>query len=127
MYQSSTIFMPCTRSTASAPGVLTHRCRPQHEPPVPTILTTTRPDVNNPGELPPRAAPPSYLICLDNAGPPAPDERMLVLKYRLANDRGRAAVLRFSQTEVDASRVVEKTLMTVLEAGQGVAVGPQTT
>jgi transcriptional regulator with XRE-family HTH domain len=47
---------------------------------------------------------PVYLLCLEDYSEPlSEDERTLVLNYRLADDRGRATLLKLSQAQVDAS------------------------
>jgi transcriptional regulator with XRE-family HTH domain len=50
---------------------------------------------------------PDYLLCLEDAGPLSPDERALVINYRLTDERGRTTLLTFSQAQIDVSRESE--------------------
>ena len=44
---------------------------------------------------------PSYLLCLDDASPLAPEEWQLVERYRGTDERGRGTILRVAESQVD--------------------------
>lgn len=44
---------------------------------------------------------PSYLLCLDDTSPLAPEEWQLVERYRGTDERGRGTILRVAESQVD--------------------------
>lgn len=44
---------------------------------------------------------PSYLLCLDDTSPLAPEEWQLVERYRRTDERGRGTILRVAESQVD--------------------------
>jgi transcriptional regulator with XRE-family HTH domain len=44
---------------------------------------------------------PSYLLCLDDTSPLAPEEWQLIERYRRTDQRGRGTILRVAESQVD--------------------------